>query len=105
MGNLRLRAAAPAKAGTLMDDIQKQNQTADGRNTFNFVGAKTFYLENDRWVDAQYDGKAKTNVLKLYSPEYYAFVAANAGAGQFLAQGDRVVVCWKDQVYETMPPN
>jgi len=92
-------------AGRLMRDVADYQRDADGRQLINFIGAKTFYRENGRWVDAEYDGKAETNKLKLYSQAYYDFIAANQGVGTFLAQGDQVVLCWNGRVYETEPPD
>lgn len=69
----------------------------------NLIGAKAFYRDNGRWVDADYDGKAKTSALVTYGDAYYDFIAANPAVGKFLAQGDRVVLCWNGQVYETAP--
>ena len=68
----------------------------------NFIGSKTFYREGDRWVDAEYDGKTKLTALKLFSQEYNDFVANNVAAARYLAQGDRVVLCWNGRVYETV---
>jgi Ca-activated chloride channel family protein len=89
--------------GKLLREVAAYNRADDGRPLMNFIGAKTFYWENGRWVDAAYDGRATPNVLRLYSQGYYDFIQANAGVGRFFAQGDRVVLCWKGQVYETVP--
>jgi Ca-activated chloride channel family protein len=89
----------------LLYDASNVNRDDAGRQVINFVGAKTFYNDGGRWIDAEYDGKAKPSALKLYSKEYYDFIAANKGVGRFLAQGERVVLCWNGQVYETAPDN
>jgi len=85
----------------LLYDASNVNRDDAGRQVINFIGAKTFYNDGGRWIDAEYDGKAKPNALKLYSKGYYDFIAANKGVGRFLAQGERVVLCWNGQVYET----
>lgn len=102
-GNARLRGAPASAPAKLLYDIKESNRTADGTQLMNFIGDKTFYQENGRWVDASYDGKAKTRKLRLFSKEYYDFIAANAAVGRYLSQGDQVVLCWAGQVYETAP--
>lgn len=102
-GNLRLKRSRPAGAGRLLGDIQAFQRDDAGRQLINFVGPKTFYLQDGRWIDAEYDGKTTPEILKLYSREYFSFVNANPEAGQFLAQADRVLLCWGGQIYETVP--
>jgi len=102
-GNMGFRHAESVGAADVLAGVQAFNVDTTGKTAINFIGPKTFYREGDRWVDAEYDGKAKPIVLNLFSKEYYDFVAANAGAGRYLAQGDRVVLCWNGQVYETVP--
>ena len=103
-GNYAMRRAKPAAlAPGILADVQKQNQDAAGQQLVNFIGARTFYLEDGRWVDADYDGKAKTTRLVMYSNAYYDFLAGNAEAGRYLAQSDRVVLDWDGRVYETVP--
>jgi Ca-activated chloride channel homolog len=100
--NVLMQAAKPASTTAMLAGVQAFNADAAGRVSMNFIGSKTFYREGDRWVDAEYDGKAKPVALNLFSKEYYDFVAANAKAGRYLAQGERVVLCWNGQVYETV---
>ncbi len=102
--NVALQAAQPQDAD-LLGEIQRNNLDAAGNRLMNFVGAKTFYREGDRWVDAEYDGKTRPIVLNAYTKEYNDFLTANAGAGRYLAQGDRVLLCWNGKVYETIPPD
>lgn len=103
-GNVALQAAQPQDE-YLLGEIQRNNLDAAGNHLMNFVGAKTFYREGDRWVDAEYDGKTRPIVLNAYTKEYNDFLTANVGAGRYLAQGDRVLLCWNGKVYETAPPD
>jgi Ca-activated chloride channel family protein len=102
-GNLKLRNMNPLRARQLVKELAEYQRDDTGRRVMNYIGAKTFYWEDGRWIDAEYDGKAEKKVLTSYSRDYYDFVAANEGVGRFLAQGERVVLCWKGQVYETVP--
>ncbi len=103
-GNYAMRRAKPASmARRFKAEMEKQNQDAAGQQLVNFIGARTFYLEDGRWVDADYDGKAKTTRLVMYSKDYYDFLAGNAEAGRYLAQSDRVVLNWGGRMYETVP--
>jgi Ca-activated chloride channel family protein len=101
--NLKLRNTNPLRARQLVKELAEYQRDDAGRQVMNFIGTKTFYWEYGQWIDAEYDGKARKNVLTSYSRDYYDFVAANEGVGRFLAQGERVVLCWKGQVYETVP--
>ncbi len=102
--NLRLRVAAAQPASRrVLQDVQGFFRDRSGESVVNLVGSRTFYLEDGRWVDADYDGKAETIKLPLFSRAYYDFVASNRDAGPLLAQGERVVLAWRGQVYETVP--
>ncbi len=103
-GNRLLRGiqAAPASRRVLQD-VQGLFRDESGESVVNLVGSRTFYLENGRWVDADYDGKAETIKLPVFSKAYYDFLAGRQEAGPMLAQGERVVLAWRGQVYETVP--
>ncbi len=88
----------------LMEQVAKFNSDRSGNQLINFIGPKTFYRDGEKWVDSKYDGKAKPEVLRLFSKAYFDFIAANSEAGQYLAQGENVVLCWNGKVYETQPP-
>jgi Ca-activated chloride channel family protein len=103
-GNVALQVARPQEAEETLGQILRNNRDAAGSTLMNYVGAKTFYREGDRWVDAEYDGKTRPIQLNAYSKEYSEFLAANTSAGRYLAQGDRVLLCWNGRVYETVPP-
>ncbi|MFH1420320.1 MAG: VIT and VWA domain-containing protein [Planctomycetota bacterium] len=101
--NLTMQGAEADAAAQLMERVSEFNRDSSGNRLINFLGAKTFYRDGEKWVDSKYDGKAKPVILRLFSKEYFDFVAANTEAGQYLAQGDCVVLCWNGRVFETQP--
>ncbi len=66
------------------------------------VGAKTFYRADDRWVDADYDGKAKTQKVKAFSDEYFKLLRDVPDMGKYLAVGPRVIVVVAKTAYESV---
>ena len=65
------------------------------------VGAKTFYLENDVWVDSEFQAIAKRAEINLSfaSDEYFDLVSKEKELAQFFSLGEQVVVVWKGKVY------
>ena len=65
------------------------------------VGAKTFYLENDVWVDSEFKEETKLAEVKLKfaSSEYFDLVTKEKDLAQYFALGEQVVVVWKGKVY------
>ncbi|MCG8406678.1 MAG: VIT and VWA domain-containing protein [Phycisphaerales bacterium] len=101
--NQTLQSMKPAKSQPMRSSVASGNRGKDGRSLINFIGARTFYWEDGRWIDADYDGQSATTKLTAYSQDYFDFLAKNREAGQYLAQGDRVVLNWQGQIYETVP--
>lgn len=65
------------------------------------VGAKTFYLENDVWIDSEFKEETKLAEVKLSfaSEAYFDLIAKEKQLAQFFALGEQVVVVWKGKVY------
>ncbi len=65
------------------------------------VGAKTFYLENDVWVDSEFKEESKLAEVKLQfaSNEYFDLITKEPDLAQFFALGKQVTVVWKGKVY------
>ncbi len=65
------------------------------------VGAKTFYLENGVWIDAEFKEEAKLAETKLEfaSNEYFDLITKEKDLAQYFALGEQVVVVWKGKVY------
>ena len=65
------------------------------------VGAKTFYLENDVWIDSEFKEEAKLVEIKFRfaSNEFFDFVAKEKEVARFFSLGEQVIVVWKGKVY------
>ncbi|HWL93203.1 MAG TPA: VIT and VWA domain-containing protein [Phycisphaerae bacterium] len=100
--NRSMCAADSDDAEGLLAGVVLGNCDSEGRQLLNFVGAQTFYLENDRWVDAAYDGKSETRKLILYSKDYYDVLKKDPQLGASFAQGERVVVKQDGRFIETV---
>ncbi len=65
------------------------------------IGAKTFYLENDVWIDSEFKAEAKLREIKITfaSNEFFDLLAKENALAQFFSLGEQVVVVWKGNVY------
>ncbi len=65
------------------------------------VGAKTFYLENDVWIDSEFKEEAKLSEVKLQfaSNEYFDLITKEKDLAQYFALGEQVVVVLNGKVY------
>ncbi len=65
------------------------------------VGAKTFYLENDVWIDSEFKEEAKLTETRLIfaSEKYFDLIAAEKELAPFFSLGEQVVVVWKGKIY------
>ena len=82
--------------------INSENEDATRiAGNLNKVGAKTFYLENDVWVDSEFKEEAKLAETKLEfaSNEYFDLVNQEKDLAQYFALGKQVVIVWKGKVY------
>lgn len=65
------------------------------------IGAKTFYLENDVWIDSEFKAEAGLSETKLSfgSDDYFDLLTAEKELAPFFSLGKRIVVVWKGKVY------
>lgn len=92
--------AATQQEAELIDS----NRDNQGRRLINFVGPRTFYLEDNKWVDAGYDGKTETVKVELLSKEYFDLINAHRDLASCFAQSERVVVRCGGKFIETVLP-
>jgi Ca-activated chloride channel family protein len=77
-------------------------------STVRFVAAKTFYWQQDRWVDSDWDPAGRPGTaaapkpVRLFSDEYYHLVSRHPEAGRYFALGTHVIVVLDGQAYETV---
>jgi hypothetical protein len=65
------------------------------------IGAKTFYLENNVWIDSEFKEEAKLSEIKITfaSDVFFSLINKETALAQFFALGEQVVVVWKGKVY------
>jgi Ca-activated chloride channel family protein len=97
-----MRALRDISPGELAELIRTaKGETGDRRATVEHVGGDTYYFVEGRWVDGEYDGKAKTRKVELYSDAYFHLIAKHPEVGKVLALGERVVFRVDGLWYET----
>lgn len=90
-------------AGTQIQlDAKLAEHGGKAASPIRFVGAKTFYRDGEKWIDSEYDGKAETIKVKLFSDDYFKLTAQYAELGKYLAIGKLVIVVIDGKVYETV---
>ncbi len=82
-------------------DITSEDDEVIKTGTVKKVGAKTFYLENDVWIDSEFKEEANKSEVKLKfaSDDYFNLIAKEKDLAQYFALGEQVVVVWKGKVY------
>ncbi len=118
----RLPATKPAATTSLMttgrDAVEASKKAKEQQNTVDISsddesfkletqmgikksGLKTFYSENNVWVDSEYKEEAKLTEIKLKfaSDEFFNLIAKEKALAQYFAVGEQVVVVWKGKVY------
>jgi len=65
------------------------------------AGAKTFYLRNDVWTDAEFNADAglPETVLTFGSDEYFALLKQKPSLASYFSLGERVIVVFEGRVY------
>ena len=65
------------------------------------VGVKTFYLENDVWIDSEFKKESKLPEInfKFASSDFFDLITKEPDLAKFLAVGKRVTIVWKNKVY------
>jgi Ca-activated chloride channel family protein len=82
----------------------EQSIADDSGAVISKIGAKTFYLENNVWVDSEYktDSKISEITLKFAEADYFELIGKEPELGKFFALGEQVVVVWKNKVYRVI---
>jgi Ca-activated chloride channel family protein len=89
-----------ADHGVAHDAGRFAGDSAVAEGTIRYVGDKTFYFMNGRWVDSQFNDKQKPEPVTLFSDAYFALLTRHPGIGPCLALGDHVIVVWEGTAYE-----
>ena len=70
------------------------------------AGGKTFYLDNNVWVDSEFkaDLGLPETALTFASDEYFALLKQIPKLGTYFALGEKVVVVFEGRVYRVNAP-
>jgi Ca-activated chloride channel family protein len=81
-------------------DVMRVSES-DASDTVKKVGAKTFYLREGVWTDADFKADAKTpeTAVKFSSDEYFALLKQKPQLGSYFALGEQVVLVFDGRVY------
>ena len=89
-------------------DMEVLDLNGDGladERAVEYVGQRTFYLVDGKWIDAAYEEDVETIKIELFSEEYFDLVRKHAELAKCFALGERVVVVLGGKAYETVPPS
>jgi len=103
-GEMAVRESRRARAqqdAVRADDADESENAGASRAAVRKVGAKTFYLREGVWTDAEFKPEARLpeTALAFGSDEYFALARREPELARFLALGERVVVVFKGRVY------
>lgn len=88
----------------------RDSGSADEATTVNYVNSQTFVRQGDgspdsqgraqyQWIDARYEAKAQRNIrVQAYSDEYFELLAEYPELGDYLSQGENVVLVLNDKL-------
>jgi uncharacterized protein YegL len=99
-GQGAVRASKEAKQLQLQTTADSDDEVIK-TGTVKKIGAKTFYLENDVWIDSEFKEQSKLKEIKITfaSNEFFDLINKETALAQFFALGEKVVVVWKGNVY------
>ena len=109
-GNTRQDYAAPAggeSGAAAVNDSENINGNMNADSVTNgprdgavrVVGNKTFITKDGFWMDVTYDEIAPTQDVEYLSAQYLALLRAVPQLGSYLALGEKVIVCFCNQIY------
>lgn len=93
--------AAAVERAVAEKDLQASEQAAAPTvQQVRQVGAKTFLLQGDVWLDTAFDSsRMQAEAIAFGSDRYFQLLARHADIGRYLALGDRLVVVLDGQAY------
>ena len=100
-GKDAVQASKKAQSQQEVVGVTSDDETIRIEGNLQKVGAKTFYLENNVWIDAEFEEEAKLREIKIVfaSKEFFDLITKETALAQFFALGEQVVVVWKGNVY------
>jgi Ca-activated chloride channel family protein len=103
-GKSAVEASKEAKQMQLQTTANSDDDEVVKTGMVKKVSAKTFYLENNVWIDSEFKEEAKLNEIKITfaSDEFFSLINKETALAQFFALGEQVLVVWKGKVYRVI---
>ncbi len=83
-------------------DVQKLKQQTVVSDAISreirYLGTKTFYFINQIWVDSEHVEGQEIVKIVYGSDAYFKLLEAEPEIGKYLSLGDRMILCWNDQL-------
>lgn len=79
-----------AQSVVASEELEKYGKDERGRLAVSEAGGKTFYRQNEKWVESDRDDKKPVVKIKRFSPAYFAMLKAKPEFGKYLSLGDKV---------------
>ncbi len=100
-GQRAVRASKEAKKKQTAESVISEDDETIKSGAVKKVGTKTFYLENDVWIDSEFKEESKMPETKLTfaSKEFFDLIDAETELAQFFSLGEQVVVVWRGKIY------
>lgn len=83
-------------------DVQKLKQQTVVSDAISrdirYLGTKTFYFIDHVWIDSDYAEAEETVKFVYGSDAYFKLLDAEPEIGKYFSLGERVILCWNDQL-------
>ena len=97
-----VEAAVPANL-TISTGRDGTGKTVKASELVKNVSSKTFLWRNDTWIDTTFDRSMRTKRIPFLGEEYFDLISKEPVLGSYFALGERVIVVYEGQAYETVP--
>ncbi len=85
------KAEAPSIASKARsEELEKYAKDERGRMAVASTGGKTFFRQNEKWVESDRDDKKAVVKIKRFSAAYFAMLKLKPEFGKYLSLGDKV---------------
>lgn len=100
-----VRASREMSEGAAMDHLAADDHETAHRDgpVLRRVGGKTFFRDDQHWVDSAWDSKTEPRRVTAFSDEYFELLRTRPGLARYVAIAERVVVEMEGVVYEVLP--
>ncbi|HXG83877.1 MAG TPA: VWA domain-containing protein, partial [Pyrinomonadaceae bacterium] len=100
-GQAAVQASKDAKSQQSTETVITADDEVIKSGTVKKIGAKTFYLENDVWIDSEFKEEAKLTETKLQfaSNEFFDLIKKEKDLARYFSVGEQVVLVWRGRIY------